>query len=69
MKHPISGVLAAGHSYPNYHGCKLVRGESDSEDEDTFLKAKEAELRHMYKDLEEPGGFERLQKKYGLLAD
>ncbi|TVU45891.1 hypothetical protein EJB05_05399, partial [Eragrostis curvula] len=48
MKHPDSSVeLAAGHSDPRC--CQLISGESDSEDEDTFAKAKEAELRERYK--------------------
>ncbi|KAF8704197.1 hypothetical protein HU200_031693 [Digitaria exilis] len=50
MKHPDSSVeLAAGHSNPYHQCCELVKRESDSEDEDTFLKTREAKLRRMYK--------------------
>ncbi|KAK3146618.1 hypothetical protein QOZ80_3BG0269020 [Eleusine coracana subsp. coracana] len=65
MKHPDCSVeLAAGHSDPHHQCCELVIRESDSEDEDTFLKTREAELRRMYKGLEDSGGMERLIKRY-----
>ncbi|KAL6882031.1 hypothetical protein ACP4OV_011503 [Aristida adscensionis] len=66
MKHPDSTVpLAAGHMDPrSQFGGQLIIEESDSEDEDTYLKTREAELRHIYRGFEEPRVMERLHEKY-----
>uniref|UniRef100_A0A0A9BI34 Uncharacterized protein n=1 Tax=Arundo donax TaxID=35708 RepID=A0A0A9BI34_ARUDO len=62
MKHPDSTVeLAAGHLNPRDQFGGFIRVEwSDSEDEDTYLKDTEAELRRMYKGLDDPRVIERL---------
>nr|CAB3446882.1 unnamed protein product [Digitaria exilis] len=52
MRHPDTSIkLAAGYSDPRcqFGGYIQVPECNDSEDEDTYLREREAELRHMYK--------------------
>ncbi|XP_062187647.1 uncharacterized protein LOC133890992 [Phragmites australis] len=60
MKHPDSSVeFAAGHlDAPLPFGC--FRELSDSDDDEKYVKTKEAKLRHMYQGLDDPHVVEEL---------
>lgn len=64
MKHPSSSVgYTAGHlnvGLPSGYYGKWKRDYEDEEDDDKYVKAREAELRQMFKGLDKPGVLKKL---------